>query len=75
MTPAKECGYRQRSPCQHQRRARGGAGEKFLHDTEVALPYDIDAVKNGHEKNALRQNAGSNEVQIGNIACVHHSAA
>ena len=56
---------------EHERRARSRAGEEFLHDAQVALPDDVDAIKYGHKENALRQDAGSNEVQIGNVARVH----
>src|ERR1039457_1621351 len=34
---------------EHKCRPRSGAGEEFLHNAEVALPDDVDAVKNGHE--------------------------
>src|ERR1035437_9612503 len=59
----------------HQRGARSQAGEEFLHNAEIALPDDVDAEENGYEENALRQDAGSNEIQVRNIARVHRPAA
>jgi len=35
----------------------------------------FDAVKNGDEQHALREDAGRDEVQIGNVARVHRAAA
>src|ERR1019366_5954246 len=60
---------------EHQCRAGSGTGEEFLQNAEIALPDDVHAVKNSNEENALHQDAGSNEVQIGNVACVHCPAA
>jgi len=60
---------------QHECRARGRAGEEFLNDAEVALPDDVDAVKYGHEEDALRQDPRGDEVQIGDVSRVHRPAA
>ena len=51
------------------------AGKEFLHNAEVTLPDDVDAIKNGDKENALRQDPGSDEVQIRNVAGVHRPAA
>ena len=39
-----------------------------MHDAEVAFPDHGDAVEDGREQNALRQDAGSHEGEIADIA-------
>jgi len=75
MTACERVRVPAEKPCEHKCRARSRAGEEFLHNAEVALPDDVDAVKYGHEENALRQYAGSDEVQIRNVARVDRPAA
>ena len=50
-----------------QRDARGGADQHLLHDAEVALPDDGDAVEDGDEERALGQHAGGQEVEVGQV--------
>ena len=57
-------GRRQRVPCPGLSRTGRGAGEKFLDDTQVPLPNDGNAIKDSHEENALRENAGGDEIQV-----------
>src|ERR1019366_6712791 len=74
--PLRECADASgKTFAEHQCCAWCRAGEKFLHDAEVAFPDDIDAIKNRHEENALRENTGRDKVEIGNVARVHHPAA
>ena len=51
-----------------ERGAMRGADQHLVNDAEVALPDDGDAVENGGEEHALRENARRHERQIADVA-------
>ena len=56
---------------QHQCHARRRADEQLVHHAEIAFPDDADAVENGEEQNALRENSRRHEIEIAQIAGRH----
>ena len=51
-----------------QRGALRRADQKLVHDAQIAFPDDGDAVEDGDEENALRQDARRHEGEIADVA-------
>ena len=62
---AESCGY---GFADDERGAVGRADEKLVDDSEVALPDDGDAIEDGGEEDALREDAGRHEGEVGDIS-------